>query len=618
MKKKPSLKSIDQRIWDQLQKDFKDLSRRDFLKLSGQLSSAYAGSALFTSTLVPTQANASRGYDCIIMGAGMAGASAARSLAEAGKKVLILEGNSRLGGRIYSRRDFSDRMAIELGAELIHVSPDGQYFDESTEKFTNDQTPLWDDILFRLKISKRDKEWQQYPRFANTRIYHSAYGGVKKPKEGFLGMAGVGSDVGLHFALNVLNGIHKKIEKYAKKPISEAPDLNAAQYVEFIMNKWAEDHGDHGEREQIRKDFLTMAIVGHVPQQQKNISIRGLGHDRSNDIVKKQKNDFFFHSGLLTVVEQLVQHPNIVVQKNSFVSEVHWKNQPNDGVKIVLDSGKTFSAPSAICTFSIGMMQSEDVGFFPKLPQQKRDSINKLTPGLSEKMVMKFNETFWDEEEKTKNQTTIIGNPDASRRTGRAYFNLQFGEKNKKGESLLTALVKSEDLMKYKDVSDDQYLKDICADLDDMFPNKKNKAYDLLAKRGGAPIKGDTYIRHSWPQEKCAKGCSSVMKFTDPNFDNARVREEIAAPNTGSLFWAGEHTALPKIEGDLGDSTRGVHGAHMSGKRAAAQAYSKLATGETISLPEWKDRWRAWTKYTVAFEDGSISGLQAPNWEELL
>ncbi len=64
-----------------------------------------------------------RDTDVLVVGAGVAGLAAARSLAEQGKRVLVLEAQGRIGGRILTQR-MGDEV-IELGAEFVHGrSPD--------------------------------------------------------------------------------------------------------------------------------------------------------------------------------------------------------------------------------------------------------------------------------------------------------------------------------------------------------------------------------------------------------------------------------------------------------------------------------------------------------------
>src|SRR6202035_2486164 len=60
-------------------------------------------------------------HDVIVVGAGMAGLTAARALAEAGLKVLVVEAQDRIGGRIWTRHVGDE--AIELGAEFVHGRP---------------------------------------------------------------------------------------------------------------------------------------------------------------------------------------------------------------------------------------------------------------------------------------------------------------------------------------------------------------------------------------------------------------------------------------------------------------------------------------------------------------
>jgi len=59
-------------------------------------------------------------WDVVVIGAGAAGLTAARALAEAGRSVLVLEARDRIGGRIWTRREPDTGTPIELGAEFIH------------------------------------------------------------------------------------------------------------------------------------------------------------------------------------------------------------------------------------------------------------------------------------------------------------------------------------------------------------------------------------------------------------------------------------------------------------------------------------------------------------------
>jgi monoamine oxidase len=56
----------------------------------------------------------------IVIGAGVAGLTAARDLMRAGEEVRVLEARDRIGGRILTERSETLRVPIELGAEFLH------------------------------------------------------------------------------------------------------------------------------------------------------------------------------------------------------------------------------------------------------------------------------------------------------------------------------------------------------------------------------------------------------------------------------------------------------------------------------------------------------------------
>lgn len=76
--------------------------------------------ALAACTRTPLRATQDDAEEVIVVGAGIAGLTAAWRLRQAGVPVRVIEANSRIGGRMFSLRNhFPDGQVIELGGELI-------------------------------------------------------------------------------------------------------------------------------------------------------------------------------------------------------------------------------------------------------------------------------------------------------------------------------------------------------------------------------------------------------------------------------------------------------------------------------------------------------------------
>lgn len=95
--------------------------RRQFLRQAG---AGLGGLALAACGALPKQTvPIANDREVVIVGAGVAGLTAAWRLRQAGVRVRIHEANSRVGGRVYSLRDhFPDGQVVELGGELIDTS----------------------------------------------------------------------------------------------------------------------------------------------------------------------------------------------------------------------------------------------------------------------------------------------------------------------------------------------------------------------------------------------------------------------------------------------------------------------------------------------------------------
>ena len=72
-------------------------------------------------------------------------------------------------------------------------------------------------------------------------------------------------------------------------------------------------------------------------------------------------------------------HPHQLML-NATVTDIRYRdNGPKEGVAVRLADGSTLEADYAICTFSLGVLQHDDVVFDPPLPDWKQEAIQSMT-----------------------------------------------------------------------------------------------------------------------------------------------------------------------------------------------------------------------------------------------
>ncbi|CAO3592503.1 unnamed protein product [Absidia cylindrospora] len=110
-----------------------------------------------------------------------------------------------------------------------------------------------------------------------------------------------------------------------------------------------------------------------------------------------QGNDFVVDSrGFNYILEQearrIFKDEDSRLLLNTLVTEVIYdQNQ----VTVLTANGTIIKADHALCTFSLGVLQSQDVQFTPKFPDWKREALLSFHMTTYTKIFVKFDEKFW-------------------------------------------------------------------------------------------------------------------------------------------------------------------------------------------------------------------------------
>ncbi|EQL04233.1 Amine oxidase [Ophiocordyceps sinensis CO18] len=156
---------------------------------------------------------------------------------------------------------------------------------------------------------------------------------------------------------------------------------------------WRPRHGDMAAQ---AIEFWSWDFEAAFPPQESSM-IFGAASDNltmaqfsdENNLVTDQRG---FSSIIRGEASTFLQpHDQRLVLKNKITSISH----SDDGVTVYADDGSCVSAAYAICTFSLGVLQSDTVQFEPRLPRWKETAIQKFSMGTYTKIFFQFNDTFW-------------------------------------------------------------------------------------------------------------------------------------------------------------------------------------------------------------------------------
>jgi len=276
------------------------------------------------------------GPDVLVIGAGAAGLAAARTLADAGRSVRILEARDRIGGRILSLREPGLSVAIEVGAEFIQgVVP------RSLELARAAAAPV-------VEVNGTAARW------ADGRIDPTDFA----RQTGTLAFK----------RLEYLRGRDRSLQAVLDQLVSADPALarDAAESAGWVERYDAADPTVISARALVRQHRAEAAIHGdrafRLP----------LGYTAILDVLR---------AGL---------GPDALVLR-ALVERIEWR--PHQ-VVVHTTGGQTFSAPRVIVTVPLPVLQQHQVAFEPALPEKDR-ALRGLRMGPVVKLALRFDDSFW-------------------------------------------------------------------------------------------------------------------------------------------------------------------------------------------------------------------------------
>ncbi|WP_314454205.1 NAD(P)/FAD-dependent oxidoreductase [uncultured Microbacterium sp.] len=284
--------------------------------------------------------------DTIVVGAGVAGLAAARLLARAGRRVVVLEARDRVGGRVFTDR--ADGHVTDRGASWIHGITDSPVA-EAARAFG---MPM---VEFTVGGYQPDSRPLTYFDAAGRRLDVPA---VRQYADDVRALNATLVDV-----------------------IADAPaDATYADVVEAALGaqEW-----DAERKERVREYNDRRA------QEQYGVGGEGLGaHGLDDDTVNG--DEVVFPQGY----DELAQHlaEGLDLRLAHVASAVRWSTT---GVEVDTDQG-TFAAADAVVTVPVGVLNAGDVVIEPPLPERHRRALGLLRMNAFEKVVLRFAERFWD------------------------------------------------------------------------------------------------------------------------------------------------------------------------------------------------------------------------------
>ena len=286
-------------------------------------------------------------FDTVVVGAGVAGLTAARLLVRGGLRVVVLEARDRVGGRVWTDR--TDGLATDLGASWIHGITDSPVA-AAAEAF-------------------------------GLRTVEFTVGGYQPDSRPIAYYGPDGARLSDAAAQRFVDDIHALDATLAEVVAASGPDESYRDVTDAALAR----QGWHAERAQRVREYLE-----HRSEEQYGAWIEDLAaHGLDDDAI--EGDEVVFPDGYDQLATRLAE--GLDVRLEHVVSHVRWSPE---GIAVTTGRGG-FAADRAVVTVPVGILQSDGFAIDPPLPEPVRGALSRLTMNAFEKVFLQFTTKFWDD-----------------------------------------------------------------------------------------------------------------------------------------------------------------------------------------------------------------------------